>query len=58
MEAENLKILTNALGSIEISKAELGTLTWIASFEKSSCQNIASLIEKAKELVKADVEKL
>lgn len=47
MEAEQIAMLNEVFGDIDLSKAEVQTLIWLAGWEESTVRHIISVTRKA-----------
>lgn len=47
METRQIAMLNEIFGEVELEKGEMRTLVWLAGWEKSTVENVASAIRKA-----------
>lgn len=56
-QKENNDIIVKAIEGLELSASELKTMEWIATWERSTVENVASVISKAIRKASAKKEK-
>lgn len=56
-QKENNGIIAKAIAGLELSASELKTMAWIATWERSTVENVASVISKAIKKASAKKEK-